>query len=152
MVVACFAAITGCMVGTWQVANTAGFLVDAPMAAAQVKHSKPSPLKLVLPPKPFQRPTGTMASNSISSASFASAAVLSQLTFSTPSIDDIVAPPERFEQKVPSFSLRSLNSGLLDSRNSPARSRTSMTPPLHVFCYAVGLAGRSLSVPVNGHR
>src|SRR6202142_1789771 len=149
MVVACFAAITGCMVGTWQWANPGGLLVDAPIAAAQVKHSKPSPLKLVLPPKPFQRPTGTMASNSISSARRASAAVLSQLTFSTPSIDDMVAPPERFEQKVPSFSLRSLKSGLLDSRNSPARSRTSMTLPLHVFCYAVGLAGRSLSRHAN---
>src|ERR1700691_2295937 len=103
MVVACFAAITGCMVGTWQVANTAGFLVDAPMAAAQVKHSKPSPLKLVAPPKPFQRPTGTMASNSISSASRASVNELSHLACKTPSIDDMVAPPLKLLQKVPSF-------------------------------------------------
>src|ERR1700728_3418007 len=117
MVVACFAAITGCMVGTWQVANTAGFLVEAPMAAAQVKHSKPSPLKLVLPPKPFQRPTGTTASSCISSAIIEIAAVLGQWACKTPSTDDMVAPPERLLQKVPSFSLRLLKSGLLASRN-----------------------------------
>src|SRR5580698_10839710 len=105
------------MVGTCDVANTAGCLVSALTPAAQVKHSKPSPLKLVEPPKPFQRPTGTTASNSISSAMRAIAAVFSHLTCNVPSIDDIVAPPERLLQKVPSLSLASLNSGLLAARN-----------------------------------
>src|SRR6202044_523035 len=76
MVAACLAAMTGCMVGTCDVANTPEYWVSALIAAAKVKHSKPSPLKLVAPPKPFQRPTGTMASNSISSAMRASARAL----------------------------------------------------------------------------
>jgi len=51
------------MVGTCEVANTPEYLVAEPIPAAQEKDSKPAPLKLVTPPKPFQRPTGTSASN-----------------------------------------------------------------------------------------
>ena len=66
--------------------------VWAPVAAAQVKHSKPSPLKSVGPPKPRQRPTGTSASNSISSLIAASEDVLGQSAFSVPSIVEIAQP------------------------------------------------------------
>src|ERR1700678_4717890 len=111
MVAACLAAITGCMVGTCEVANTPEYCVSALIAAAKVKHSNPSLLKLVAPPKPFQRPTGTMASNSISSAMRASATELPQSACRMPSIDDMVQPPLRLVQNVPSLSLRSLNSG-----------------------------------------
>jgi hypothetical protein len=44
------------------------------------------------PPKPRQRPTGTSASNSISSASLASASVAGQLIRSVPSMVVIAAP------------------------------------------------------------
>src|SRR5271156_2821580 len=111
MVAACLAAMTGCMVGTCEVAKMPEYLVNALIAAAKVKHSKPSPLKLVEPPKPFHRPTGTMASNSISSASSASVWLLSHLACKMPSIDDMVQPPLKLVQKVPSLSLRSLKSG-----------------------------------------
>ena len=87
------------------------------MPAAQVNDSKPAPLKLVTPPKPFQRPTGTSASNSISSAMVASASVLGQSALSTPSILEIAQPPLRLLEKVPSFSLRGPNNGFRDSRN-----------------------------------
>jgi hypothetical protein len=63
------------------------------MPAAQEKHSKPAPLKLVAPPKPFQRPTGTTASNSIASAIWASLTVLGQLISSVPGIVLIAHPP-----------------------------------------------------------
>src|SRR5580698_4339833 len=110
------------MVGTCDVANTAGCLVSALTPAAQVKHSKPSPLKLVEPPKPFQRPTGTTASKPISSA--------------MRSIADIVAPPLRLLQKVPSFSLLSLKSGLLAARNwSALPSAFIFHVPSFVFCF-----------------
>ena len=105
------------MVGTCEVANTPEYFVEAPMPAAQVNDSKPAPLKLVTPPKPFQRPTGTSASNSISSAMVASASVLGQSALSTPSILEIAQPPLRLLEKVPSFSLRGPNSGFLASRN-----------------------------------
>src|SRR5262249_36570915 len=98
----------------------AGYWVDAPMPAAQEKHSKPAPLKLVTPPKPRQRPTGTSASSSISSASLASASVAGQLIRSVPSIVVMAAPESRLVQKVPSLSLRSLNSGLVPRRSSSA--------------------------------
>src|SRR5260370_7759607 len=76
----------GCTVGTCEVAKTAEYFVVAPIAAAQVYGSKPAPLKFVTPPKPFQRPTGTSASNSISSASRPNVSVICQSAFSTPSI------------------------------------------------------------------
>jgi hypothetical protein len=65
-------------------------------------------LKLVTPPKPFQRPTGTSASNSISSASLASVSVFGQLISQTPSMVEIAQPRSRLLPKVPSLSLRSL--------------------------------------------
>src|SRR5215472_353082 len=105
MVVHCFAAMIGWIVGTWDVAKTQEVFVDAPIPAAQENDSKPGPLKLVTPPNPLQRPTGTTASNSISSASLASVSVLGQSAFSVPSIDVIAQPPLRFVLNVPSFSL-----------------------------------------------
>src|SRR5215831_3162152 len=83
------------------------------MPAAQEKHSKPGPLKLVTPPNPFQRPTGTSASNSMASASCAMASVLGQSIFKTPGRVEIAQPRSRLEPKVPSLSLRSLYSGLV---------------------------------------
>src|SRR5690606_17454179 len=85
--------------------------VEAATAEAQEKLSKPSPLKLVSPPKPFQRPTGTSASNPISSPSCASRNVEGQFASSTPSIFEIAQPPLRLVENVPSLSLRSLKSG-----------------------------------------
>jgi hypothetical protein len=110
----------GCTVGTCEVAKTAGYLVAAPIAAAQVYGSKPAPLKFVTPPKPFQRPTGTRASNSISSASRANVSVLCQSAFSTPSMVVIAHPWLRLLENVPSLSLRSLKSGLVLRRGSSA--------------------------------
>jgi hypothetical protein len=110
------------MVGTCEVANTPECLVEAPIPAAHVNDSKPAPLKLVTPPKPFQRPTGTSASNSISSPMRASASVLGQSALSTPSIVEIAQPPLRLLENVPSLSLRLLNSGFLASRNASTRA------------------------------
>ncbi len=83
------------------------------MAAAQEKHSKPGPLKLVTPPKPCQRPIGTSASKSISSEVLASSSVFGQLISSTPSMVEMAQPRSRLVPKVPSLSLRSLNTGLV---------------------------------------
>src|SRR5205823_231000 len=58
---------------------------------------------------------GTSASNSISSAIRAIARVFGQLISSTPSMVEIAQPRSRFCPNVPSLSLRSLNSGLVDS-------------------------------------
>src|SRR4030081_479462 len=88
------------------------------MPAAQEKHSKPGPLKLVLPPKPCQRPIGTSASNSISSEILASVSVLGQSMRSTPSMVEIAQPRSRLVPKVPSLSFRSLNTGLVRRRVS----------------------------------
>src|SRR5687768_2331135 len=118
MVVACFAAITGWMVGTCDVAKMPEYLVEAPIADAQEKHSKPGPLKLVWLPNPCQRPIGTKASNSISSEQRASSSVLGQLISSTPSMVEMAQPRSRLVPKVPSLSLRSLNSGLVLRRVS----------------------------------
>src|SRR5882757_9330212 len=117
MVVDCFAAITGCMVGTCEVAKIPECWVEAPTPAAQVNDSNPAPLKLVTPPKPFQRPTGTRASKPISSPMRASASVLGQSALSTPSILEMAQPPLRLLENVPSLSLRGPNSGFLLSRN-----------------------------------
>src|SRR3954462_12927608 len=106
------------MVGTCDVAKMPEYLVEAPIAEAQEKHSKPGPLKLVTPPKPCQRPIGTNASNSISSEQRASSSVFGQLISSTPSIVEMAQPRSRLVPKVPSFSLRSLNTGLVLRRNS----------------------------------
>ncbi len=72
MAAACLAANSGCTVGMCEVANTLEYEVVSDRPAAQANTSNPSPLKLVSPPNPFQRPTGTMASNFISSARRAS--------------------------------------------------------------------------------
>ena len=108
MVVYCFAAMIGWTVGTCEVAKTLEYFVDAPIPAAQENASKPGPLKLVTPPNPLQRPTGTRASNSISSASLARVSVLGQSAFSVPSMDVIAQPPPRFVLNVPSLSFLSL--------------------------------------------
>src|SRR5512141_2117321 len=99
MVVACFAAITGWMVGTCEVAKMPGYLVEAPIAEAQEKHSNPGPLKLVCPPKPCQRPIGTKASNSISSEHLASSNVFGQLISRTPSMVEMAQPRSRLVPK-----------------------------------------------------
>src|SRR6202790_1843516 len=108
MVAPCLAAMIGWTVGTCEVAKTLGYVVDAPIPAAQENASKPGPLKLVTPPNPLQRPTGTRASNSISSASLARVMVLGQSAFNVPSILVIAQPPPRFVLNVPSLSFRPL--------------------------------------------
>ena len=92
MTVDCFAAISGWLTEQCVVAMTPVLSVEAAMPEAQVKVSKPRPCGLSLPPKPRQRATGSSASNSISSASLASALVFGQLIFSRPSISDIRQP------------------------------------------------------------
>jgi hypothetical protein len=58
IVVHCFAAMMGWMVGTCEVANTLEYFVDAPIPAAQENASNPGPLKLVTPPNPSPSPHG----------------------------------------------------------------------------------------------
>src|ERR1700684_1475930 len=96
-----------------EVANTLEYEVAAERPAAQANTSKPSPLKLVSPPKPFQRPTGTMASNFMSSARRASSLVAGHSALSKPAIFEIVPPPERLVENEPSFSGELLKSGLV---------------------------------------
>src|SRR4029078_11945204 len=109
------------MVGTCDVAKMPEYLVDAPIAEAQEKHSKPGPLKLVTPPKPCQRPIGTSASNSISSEQRASSSVFGQLISSTPSMVEMAQPRSRLVPKVPSLSFLWLNTGLVLPRCSSRR-------------------------------
>jgi hypothetical protein len=78
-----------------EVANTPGVAVSAAMPAAQVYASNPGPCGLVAPPKPCQRATGTSASNSISSASRASASVFGHVMSSRPSSADMTQPLSR---------------------------------------------------------
>src|ERR1700733_4548072 len=127
MVVACFAAITGWMVGTCEVAKMPEYCVEAPTADPQEKHSKPGPLKFVTPPKPCQRPIGTSASNSIASDVLANSSVFGQLISSTPSMVEMAQPRSRLVPKVPSLSLRSLKTGLVLRRSSCAGVIASMT-------------------------
>ena len=92
MTVACFAAMIGWLIEQCEVAIIPAFSVEAAMPEAQVYVSKPGPCGLSLPPKPRQRATGTKASNSIASASFASATVFGQLIFNRPSTSAIRQP------------------------------------------------------------
>src|SRR5262245_62482709 len=117
------------MGGTCEVAKIPEYLVDAPIADAHEKHSKPGPLKLVWPPKPCQRPIGTRASNSISSEQRASSSVFGQLISSTPSMVEIAQPRSRLVPKVPSLSLRSLNTGLVLPRSLRSMAAAVMTLP-----------------------
>src|SRR6185312_13056856 len=114
------------------------------MAAAQEKHSKPGPLKLVTPPKPCQRPIGTSASNSISSDVRASSSVFGQLISSTPSMVEMAQPRSRLVPKVPSLSLRSLNTGLVSRRSRCSLACTFMALVL------VSKARRQMSAPGAG--
>src|SRR5215813_5198616 len=118
--------MSGWMVGTCEVAKMPEYFVDAPMPAAQEKHSKPGPLKLVLPPKPRQRPIGTSASNSISSEILASSSVLGQLISNTRSMVEMAQPRSRLVPNVPSLSARSLNTGLVARRSSSMRLSAAM--------------------------
>src|SRR5262249_9055643 len=122
MVVPCLAATTGCTVGTWEVANTAVRSVWAPRPAAHVYVSNESPLKLVAPPNPFQRATGTMASNPASSASRATSLTSGQ---AARMVDTRVAtqPLPRLAPKTPSFSRFGPYSGLIRSRASGQAQR-----------------------------
>src|SRR5579883_1232960 len=118
MVVACFAAMIGWTVGTCDVENTAAFAVASDRPAAQVYVSKHVPLKLVGPPKPFQRATGTSASKPAWSASLAMARVFGQLVSRWPSAMVIAQPLLTFPPKTPSFILLPFQRGLLSRRLS----------------------------------
>src|SRR5580704_7855981 len=114
------------------------------MAAAQEKHSKPGPLKLVTPPKPCQRPIGTSASNSMASEIFASSKVFGQLISSTPSMVEMAQPRSRLVPKVPSLSLLSLKTGLVLRRSigiPPARVRKA-----YECKHAVAIGARSCKI------
>src|ERR1700691_5975129 len=113
MAAACLAANSGCTVGMCEVANTLEYEVASDSPAAQANTSKPSPLKLASPAKPFQRPTGTMASNFISSARRASFLVADHSALSKPAIFEIVPPPGRLVENEPSFSGELLKRGLV---------------------------------------
>src|SRR5262245_56996624 len=122
------------MVGTCEVAKMPEYFVDAPMPAAHEKHSKPGPLKLVVPPKPRQRPIGTSASNSISSEILASSSVLGQLISNTRSMVEMAQARSRLVPNVPSLSARSLNTGLVARRSSSIlRSEAIVVLPLSLF-------------------
>src|SRR5262245_47282890 len=130
-----------------EVEITPALAVEAAMPAAQVYASKPGPCGLVVPPKPCQRATGTIASNSISSASRASATVLGQVMSSRPSRSDITQPLSRLVWKVPSLSRRVLKAGLV-SRRSFCRLPRAVISKLSLHCSldsgdpAAGLRGR----------
>jgi hypothetical protein len=80
------AATIGWMIGTCEVANTAARCVMPPTPAAQVKVSKQAPLKLVVPPNPRQRATGTSASKPAASPRPVSSLTLGQVGRNTPSM------------------------------------------------------------------
>src|SRR5207249_706532 len=77
---------------------------------------KLSPLKSVAPPNPFQRPTGTRASNPARSADWARVLVVGHVSCSTPSAVEATVPLLQFVQKVPSFRRLSLKRGLVQER------------------------------------
>src|SRR5439155_3086390 len=103
MVVACLAATIGCMVGTWDVEKTAMRRVSAASPAAHVYVSNEAALKLVAPPKPFQRATGTSASMPARSARIAISRVAAHVASGLRSARVAEQPPPRFEPKTPSF-------------------------------------------------
>src|SRR3981189_1907905 len=71
MVAASLATRSGRAVGTWIVAIGCNRSVTAAIAAAQVNVSNDRSLKLVDPPAPFQRATGTNASSPAATAALA---------------------------------------------------------------------------------
>jgi hypothetical protein len=71
------------------------------------------PLRVGRAAEARQRATGTSASNSISSASFASVTVFGQVMASRPSRSLITQPESRLVWNVPSLSLRVPNAGLV---------------------------------------
>jgi hypothetical protein len=85
------------------VAKTAAWSVAPPTPAAQVKVSKQAPLKLVTPPKPRQRATGTRASNPALSAMRVSRLMLSHVGRNTPSIVVIAHALSTFKPNSPSL-------------------------------------------------
>src|SRR5215470_17403026 len=112
MVVACLAATMGWIVGTCDVEKTATCRVAAASPAAQVYVSKQVPLKLVLPPKPFQRATGTRASIPARSAITAMSILLCQVGSRCPSA--VAAQPLlTLSPNTPNLSRLSLNSAFV---------------------------------------
>src|SRR4029453_4518946 len=113
MVVACLAATMGWTVGTCDVEKTATCRVAAASPAAQVYVSKQVPLKLVLPPKPFQRATGTRASIPARSAMTAMSRLFCQVGCRCPSAVVAAQPLLTLSPNTPSLSRLSLNSAFV---------------------------------------
>src|ERR671923_2139485 len=110
MVVACLAATIGWIVATCDVEKTAPCRVTAASPAAQVYVSKQVPLKLVLPPKPFQRATGTRASMPARSAMTAMSRLFCQVSCRCPSAVVAAQPLLTLSPNTPSLSRLSLHS------------------------------------------
>src|SRR5262245_65507018 len=113
MVVACLAATIGWTVGTCDVEKTAASRVAAASTAAQVYVSKHVPLKLVLPPKPFQRATGTRASIPARSAITAMSRLFCQVGCRWPSAVVAAQPLLTLSPNTPSLSRLSLNNAFV---------------------------------------
>ncbi len=112
-----FAARTGWIVGRWTVANTPIRSVAAASPAAHVSVSKLRWLKLVLPPMPFHRATGMIASMPACSAARAMATDSSHSTLIVLGMSVIEAPPLTFTANTPSLRRLLLDrTGLVDAR------------------------------------
>src|SRR5712691_3548866 len=113
MVVACLAATMGWIVGTYEVEKTATCRVAAASPAAQVYVPKQVPLKLVWPPKPFQRATGTRASIPARSAMTAMSTLFCQVGCRCPSAAEAAKPLLTLSPNTPNLSRLSLNSAFV---------------------------------------
>src|SRR3989442_4306569 len=112
----------GCTVGTCEVANTAIRWVCAPRPAAHVYVSKQLPLKLVAPPNPRQRATGTIASNPASSARRLTSCTSGHVARNVPGALTATQPLFRLAPKTPSFSRLGPYSGLVMRASLPCQA------------------------------
>src|SRR5262245_59923814 len=126
MVVACLAATIGWTVGTCDVEKTPTCRVAAASPAAQVYVSKQVPLKLVWPPKPFQRATGTRASIPARSAMTAMSRLFSQVGCRCPSAVVAAQPLLTLSPKTPILNRLSLHSALVMLRPQCAQGIQSL--------------------------
>src|SRR5215467_8113540 len=113
MVVACLVATIGWTVGTCDVEKTATCCVTVARPAVQVYVSKQVPLKLLLPPKPFQRAMGTRASIPAQSAMTAMSRLFCQVGCRCPSAVVAAQPLLTLSPNTPSLSRLSLNSAFV---------------------------------------
>src|SRR5690349_13649716 len=151
------AARTGCTVGTCTVAKIPIRSVAAARPAAQVSVSKLRWLKLVAPPKPRQRATGTSASIPAASAARAILTDSSHSILSVSAALVIEQPPLTLSPKTPSLRrLGLLAIGLLETiapTYAPARASLSnqFGVATHLKCQPGGLICSRCRARRTGH-